>query len=40
MLAPFTAGWQTTDSNPLVIAKSEVNFVDIFPLIDTQFLLP
>lgn len=24
MLAPFTAGWQTTDVNPLVIAKSEV----------------
>lgn len=25
MLAPFTAGWQTTDLNPLVIAKSEVS---------------
>jgi len=26
MLAPFTAGWQTTDLHPLVIEKSEVNF--------------
>lgn len=24
MLAPFTAGWQTTDVNPLIIEKSEV----------------
>lgn len=24
MLAPFTAGWQSTDVNPLVIEKSEV----------------
>lgn len=24
MLAPFTAGWQTTDVHPLIIAKSEV----------------
>lgn len=24
MLAPFTAGWQTTDVHPLVIEKSEV----------------
>ncbi|KAK1377827.1 hypothetical protein POM88_024571 [Heracleum sosnowskyi] len=24
MLAPFTAGWQSTDLNPLVIAKSEI----------------
>lgn len=24
MLAPFTAGWQTTDLNPLVIERSEV----------------
>ncbi|CAI0374461.1 unnamed protein product [Linum tenue] len=23
MLAPFTAGWQTTEANPLVIDKSE-----------------
>lgn len=27
MLAPFTAGWQTTDSNPLVIEKSEGCYV-------------
>lgn len=27
MLAPFTAGWQTTDMNPLVIAKSEGSYV-------------
>lgn len=27
MLAPFTAGWQTTDVNPLVIAKSEGSYV-------------
>ncbi|KAI7747986.1 hypothetical protein M8C21_027910 [Ambrosia artemisiifolia] len=27
MLAPFTAGWQTTDSNPLVIEKSEGSYV-------------
>ncbi|CAN1160422.1 Gamma-aminobutyrate transaminase POP2, mitochondrial [Linum perenne] len=27
MLAPFTAGWQTTDINPLVIAKSEGSYV-------------
>lgn len=25
MLAPFTAGWQTTESQPLVIEKSEVH---------------
>lgn len=25
MLAPFTAGWQSTDLDPLVIAKSEVH---------------
>jgi hypothetical protein len=24
MLAPFTAGWQSTDVNPLVIDRSEV----------------
>lgn len=24
MLAPFTAGWQSTDVNPLVIEKSKV----------------
>lgn len=29
MLAPFTAGWQTTD-NPLIIEKSEVNFLAMF----------
>lgn len=27
MLAPFTAGWQSTDVHPLVIEKSEVYFV-------------
>lgn len=27
MLAPFTAGWQSTDLNPLVIAKSEGSYV-------------
>ncbi|KVI05284.1 Aminotransferase class-III [Cynara cardunculus var. scolymus] len=27
MLAPFTAGWQTTDSSPLVIEKSEGSYV-------------
>ncbi|KAL9241691.1 hypothetical protein vseg_015771 [Gypsophila vaccaria] len=27
MLAPFTAGWQTTDTNPLVIDKSEGSYV-------------
>ncbi|KAL8478148.1 hypothetical protein ACS0TY_030150 [Phlomoides rotata] len=27
MLAPFTAGWQTTDVNPLVIEKSEGSYV-------------
>lgn len=26
MLAPFTAGWQSTDLHPLVIEKSEVCF--------------
>ncbi|KAH1256485.1 Gamma aminobutyrate transaminase 3, chloroplastic [Glycine soja] len=30
MLALFTAGWQTTDLHPLVIEKSEVNFVAVF----------
>lgn len=30
MLAPFTAGWQTTDLHPLVIEKSEVNFFEKF----------
>lgn len=25
MLAPFTAGWQSTDVHPLVIEKSEVS---------------
>jgi hypothetical protein len=25
MLAPFTAGWQSADLDPLVIAKSEVH---------------
>ena len=30
MLAPFTAGWQTTDLHPLVIERSEVNFVAVF----------
>lgn len=31
MLAPFTAGWQTTDLHPLVIEKSEVlSFSNIF----------
>ncbi|CAN1337330.1 Gamma-aminobutyrate transaminase POP2, mitochondrial [Linum perenne] len=33
MLAPFTAGWQTTDINPLVIAKSEAcSFIILFYL--------
>lgn len=27
MLAPFTAGWQSTDLHPLVIAKSEGSYV-------------
>ncbi|XP_073123489.1 gamma aminobutyrate transaminase 3, chloroplastic-like isoform X2 [Henckelia pumila] len=27
MLAPFTAGWQTTDLNPLVVEKSEGSYV-------------
>ncbi|KAE8676833.1 Gamma-aminobutyrate transaminase 1 [Hibiscus syriacus] len=27
MLAPFTAGWQTTDVNPLVIERSEGSYV-------------
>ncbi|KAL3027411.1 hypothetical protein AAZX31_03G050000 [Glycine max] len=27
MLAPFTAGWQTTDLHPLVIEKSEGSYV-------------
>ncbi|KAK7311149.1 hypothetical protein RJT34_09084 [Clitoria ternatea] len=27
MLAPFTAGWQTTDSKPLIIDKSEGSYV-------------
>ncbi|KVI08512.1 Aminotransferase class-III [Cynara cardunculus var. scolymus] len=27
MLAPFTAGWQTSDSDPLVIEKSEGSYV-------------
>lgn len=27
MLAPFTAGWQTADLNPLVIERSEVYLV-------------
>ncbi|XP_027362413.1 gamma aminobutyrate transaminase 1, mitochondrial [Abrus precatorius] len=27
MLAPFTAGWQTTDLNPLIIEKSEGSYV-------------
>ncbi|KAG5123795.1 hypothetical protein JHK82_030532 [Glycine max] len=27
MLAPFTAGWQSSDLHPLIIEKSEVNFV-------------
>lgn len=27
MLAPFTAGWQTTEANPLVIEKSEGSYV-------------
>lgn len=35
MLAPFTAGWQTTDLHPLIIDKSEVY---IFPLV--YFLSP
>ncbi|OIW05606.1 hypothetical protein TanjilG_23392 [Lupinus angustifolius] len=30
MLAPFTAGWQITDVNPLVIDKSEMNFLAIY----------
>lgn len=25
MLAPFTAGWQSSDLDPLIIAKSEVH---------------
>lgn len=27
MLAPFTAGWQSADLHPLIIEKSEVNFL-------------
>lgn len=27
MLAPFTAGWQSTDVDPLIIEKSEVRFM-------------
>ncbi|KAL6558554.1 hypothetical protein OROMI_018904 [Orobanche minor] len=27
MPIPFTAGWQTTDVNPLVIEKSEGSYV-------------
>ncbi|EPS57260.1 hypothetical protein M569_17559, partial [Genlisea aurea] len=27
MLAPFTAGWQTSDLNPLVIERSEGSYV-------------
>lgn len=34
MLAPFTAGWQTTDTEPLVIEKSEV-----YILARVQFLI-
>ena len=36
MLAPFTAGWQSTDVNPLVIAKSEVLWLKLLPTF--QFL--
>lgn len=30
MLAPFTAGWQSTDVDPLIIEKSEVRFMSSF----------
>lgn len=30
MLAPFTAGWQTTETEPLVIEKSEVYYIRIY----------
>lgn len=30
MLAPFTAGWQSTDVDPLIIEKSEVRFMSTF----------
>lgn len=34
MLAPFTAGWQSTDVHPLVIHRSEVNL----PFLSNSFL--
>lgn len=30
MLAPFTAGWQSADLHPLIIAKSEVTLLLLF----------
>ena len=33
MLAPFTAGWQSTDLHPLVIERSEVEHLIFFFLI-------
>lgn len=35
MLAPFTAGWQSTDLHPLVIEKSEVitSVTYVFPFV-------
>ena len=34
MLAPFTAGWQTTELQPLVIEKSEVYLLNFSIVID------
>lgn len=39
MLAPFTAGWQSADLNPLVIEKSEVLPITLLSIISTGFLV-
>jgi hypothetical protein len=40
MLAPFTAGWQSNDLDPLVIEKSEVyTSCDKSSLFDPAYLL-
>lgn len=39
MLAPFTAGWQSADLNPLVIEKSEVFPITRLSIISTGFLV-
>lgn len=39
MLAPFTAGWQSADLNPLVIEKSEVLPLTRLSIISTGFLV-